>query len=125
MPEYQYNLAGELTSEAYPSGCVVKTAYDQMGRVNGVTGQMASATTAKSYASQFYEEPENAPSACGGDESVLMPGFPKGRSIPLVKGEVNASPAKPRRATCFSSPSSLLRNYLQYGGVGEERQPIR
>jgi hypothetical protein len=46
----------------------------------------------------FYEEPESAPSACGGDESVFALGFPKGRSIPLVKGGVNAPPARTRRA---------------------------
>ncbi|HEX8651731.1 MAG TPA: hypothetical protein VF708_12905, partial [Pyrinomonadaceae bacterium] len=46
----------------------------------------------------LYEEPESAPSACGGDESVFALGFPKGRSIPLVKGGVNAPPARTRRA---------------------------
>ena len=44
---YTYNLAGELTSELYPSGRVVNTAYDGAGRVAGVSG-VAEAVT-KSY----------------------------------------------------------------------------
>ncbi len=31
----------------------------------------------------FYEESENAPPACGGDESVIALGFPKGAQQPL------------------------------------------
>lgn len=36
MPEYKYDLAGNLASEQYPSGRVVKTEYDAAGRVAGV-----------------------------------------------------------------------------------------
>lgn len=36
---YQYNLAGEMTSETYPSGRVVVTEYDSAGRVAGVKNQ--------------------------------------------------------------------------------------
>lgn len=39
MPDYRYNLAGELTSEQYPSGRVVKTDYDAAGRMAGVRNQ--------------------------------------------------------------------------------------
>jgi RHS repeat-associated protein len=48
---YNYNLAGGLTSETYPSGRVVTTAYDNAGRISGITGQMGTTTTP--YASQF------------------------------------------------------------------------
>lgn len=36
MPEYLYDLSGNMTSEKYPSGRVVKTGYDEAGRVAGV-----------------------------------------------------------------------------------------
>lgn len=36
MPEYKYDLAGNLTSEKYPSGRVVETKYDTASRVAGV-----------------------------------------------------------------------------------------
>jgi RHS repeat-associated protein len=36
MPDYRYDLAGNLTSEKYPSGRVVETKYDVAGRVSGV-----------------------------------------------------------------------------------------
>jgi RHS repeat-associated protein len=36
MPEYKYDLAGNLTSETYPSGRVVETQYDAGGRLAGV-----------------------------------------------------------------------------------------
>lgn len=39
IPSYQYNLAGDLISEQYPSGRVVKTEYDMAGRVAGVRNQ--------------------------------------------------------------------------------------
>lgn len=39
MPDYQYDLAGNLISEQYPSGRVVKTEYDAAGRVAGVKNQ--------------------------------------------------------------------------------------
>jgi YD repeat-containing protein len=36
MPDYQYDHIGNITSEEYPSGRVVKTSYDEAGRVAGV-----------------------------------------------------------------------------------------
>ncbi|MGB7624666.1 MAG: hypothetical protein WBN92_20160, partial [Terriglobia bacterium] len=48
-PSYEYNLAGELTAETYPSGRKVSTGYDPAGRVNAVTGQKSGETN-KSYA---------------------------------------------------------------------------
>jgi RHS repeat-associated protein len=53
MPEYKYDLAGNLVSQSYPSGRIVKTAYDGAGRVKEVTGQKAIDTWAKVYASGF------------------------------------------------------------------------
>ena len=51
MPSYGYDLAGELTSEQYPSGRVISTSYDGAGRVSGVTGEKG--TTSTTYASQI------------------------------------------------------------------------
>lgn len=36
---YEYDLAGHLTKQAYPSGRSVITSYDQAGRINSVGGQ--------------------------------------------------------------------------------------
>jgi RHS repeat-associated protein len=36
---YEYDLAGNLTSETYPSGRVVETRYDEAGRLAGVKNQ--------------------------------------------------------------------------------------
>jgi RHS repeat-associated protein len=54
MPDYRYDLAGNLVSEQYPSGRVVKTDYDAAGRMAGV----------KNPASNFYY--------VGGDPSVAQ-----------------------------------------------------
>jgi RHS repeat-associated protein len=39
MPNYQYDLAGNPTSQTYPSGRVVTTTYDNAGRLSQVSGQ--------------------------------------------------------------------------------------
>lgn len=49
---YGYNLAGQLTTETYPSGRAVTTSYDRAGRVTAVNGQK-SGEASKTYASQF------------------------------------------------------------------------
>jgi RHS repeat-associated protein len=36
---YNYSLAGQMTSQTYPSGRTVSTAYDSAGRINEVSGQ--------------------------------------------------------------------------------------
>jgi RHS repeat-associated protein len=48
---YEYNLAGNLKSEVYPSGRVVQNTYDEAGRINGVTGYKGAIVTP--YAAQF------------------------------------------------------------------------
>ena len=55
---YAYDLAGNLTSQTYPSGRVVTTGYDAAVRVNAVTGQQGQTTTA--YAAQFAYAPHGA-----------------------------------------------------------------
>jgi RHS repeat-associated protein len=52
MPAYRYDLAGNLSSQQYPSGRVVSTSYDNAGRFNTVTGQKAGEPN-KSYATSF------------------------------------------------------------------------
>jgi RHS repeat-associated protein len=47
---YEYDLAGNLRSETYPSGRIVETQYDTAGRLLGVTGQAAGGSQ-KTYAS--------------------------------------------------------------------------
>ncbi|MBK9438867.1 MAG: RHS repeat protein [Chloracidobacterium sp.] len=37
--EYGYNIAGQITSETYPSGKVVSTSYDAKGRLSGIADQ--------------------------------------------------------------------------------------
>jgi YD repeat-containing protein len=37
--EYGYNLAGQLTSEKYPSGKIVATSYDDNGRLDTIADQ--------------------------------------------------------------------------------------
>ncbi len=49
---YGYNLAGAMTSQAYPSGRIVTTSYDNAGRLSSVSGQKAGETN-KTYASQL------------------------------------------------------------------------
>lgn len=39
MPDYKYDLAGNLVSEQYPSGRVIETQYDAAGRVAGAKNQ--------------------------------------------------------------------------------------
>lgn len=39
--EYGYNRAGNMTSQKYPSGRVVTMSYDDLGRVNSLSGQRA------------------------------------------------------------------------------------
>jgi RHS repeat-associated protein len=48
---YQYNLAGSLIAESYPSGRVVRTTLDSVGRLSQVTGEINGVT--KTYASSF------------------------------------------------------------------------
>jgi RHS repeat-associated protein len=42
FPNYSYNLAGQMTSQTYPSGRVVATVYDTAGRIAGVVKNQAS-----------------------------------------------------------------------------------
>jgi RHS repeat-associated protein len=55
---YGYNLAGGMTSETYPSGRTITTAFDAAGRINGVTG-----SGNKTYASSFSYWPHGAVSS--------------------------------------------------------------
>jgi RHS repeat-associated protein len=49
---YVYDLAGNLTSEVYPTGRVITHSYDNVGRLAKVSGQQAGGT-AKLYANSF------------------------------------------------------------------------
>ena len=49
---YGYDLAGNMSSQTYPSGRVVTTTFDAAGRVGGVTGQKIGEAN-KTYASAF------------------------------------------------------------------------
>ena len=50
---YQYNLAGALTEETYPSGRVVKHEYDNSGDITKVTSKKNSSGVFAPYASNF------------------------------------------------------------------------
>lgn len=56
---YSYNLAGEMISQTYPSGRVVISAYDNAGRLNGLTGQKSGEAN-KTYADSFGYWPSSA-----------------------------------------------------------------
>ncbi len=49
---YAYDLAGNLTSQTYPSGRVITSTYDDAGRLSEVSGQKAGETD-KTYASSL------------------------------------------------------------------------
>lgn len=55
LMEYWYDLAGNLTSQKYPSGKVFETAYDNAGRVAGVKNQ----ATGGYYAGAAATDPTN------------------------------------------------------------------
>jgi RHS repeat-associated protein len=52
LMEYEYDLAGNLKSQTYPSGRVITNGYDTASRINSITGQKAGETN-KTYASSF------------------------------------------------------------------------
>jgi RHS repeat-associated protein len=59
---YGYNLASEMTTENYPSGRAITTAYDASGRISTINGQKAGEAN-KTYASQFSYAPHGAVTA--------------------------------------------------------------
>jgi RHS repeat-associated protein len=56
---YSYNLAGQLTSETFPSGRVVTTGYDGASRPNSATGTRSGTST--NYVSNMNYWPHGAP----------------------------------------------------------------
>jgi RHS repeat-associated protein len=54
---YGYNLAGALTSESYPTGRTLTSAYDEAGRLNSLSDPN------KTYANQFSYEPHGGVSS--------------------------------------------------------------
>jgi RHS repeat-associated protein len=52
FPNYEYDLAGNVKSETYPSGRVITTSYDAVGRLSAVNGQQ-SGEASKTYISQM------------------------------------------------------------------------
>lgn len=60
---------------------------------------------------KLTKQPQNAPPACGGDESGNARGFPEARSIPLVNAGVNAPPTK---ASCGTSATPPLTTFEKW-----------
>jgi YD repeat-containing protein len=56
---YNYNLAGSLISETYPSGRTITSSYDQVNRITEVSGALGSST--KTYVTGFQYMPSGAP----------------------------------------------------------------
>jgi RHS repeat-associated protein len=54
-----YNLAGAMTSEAYPSGHIVTTSYDPAGRESSVSGTLGDGAT-RAYSSGLSYSPSGA-----------------------------------------------------------------
>jgi YD repeat-containing protein len=59
FPDYEYDVAGNLKSETYPSGRMVAQGYDRAGRLNSVSGQQ-SGEQAKTYADSLTYWPGGA-----------------------------------------------------------------
>jgi RHS repeat-associated protein len=53
---YTYNLAGQVTSETYPSGHTVSYVYDGAGRINNYSGNLGDGTTRTYSAGISYSE---------------------------------------------------------------------
>jgi RHS repeat-associated protein len=62
---YEYDLAGNLISETYPSGRIITTSYDSAGRISGLSGQKPGEAS-KVYASSISYE------AHGGVSSLML-----------------------------------------------------
>jgi RHS repeat-associated protein len=56
---YNYNLAGSLTSETYPSSRTITSSYDQVNRITEVSGALGSST--KTYVTGVQYTPSGAP----------------------------------------------------------------
>jgi YD repeat-containing protein len=59
FPDYEYDVAGNLKSETYPSGRMVAQGYDGAGRLNSVSGQQ-SGEQGKTYADSLTYWPGGA-----------------------------------------------------------------
>lgn len=70
LMSYQYNLAGHLVSQIYPSGRIVKTEYDRAGRIAGVKNN----TTGTYYAGAASADAANRLqySATGGVQAMKL-----------------------------------------------------
>lgn len=55
---YQYNIAGALTQETYPSGRVVKEDFDTTGKISRVYGKPTATATEQTYANLFSYFPD-------------------------------------------------------------------
>lgn len=54
---YEYDLAGHMTAQTYPSGRVVRNDFDVAGRLKQITGQAPGQTTPTAYVSQIDYAP--------------------------------------------------------------------
>lgn len=107
MPDYQYDLADNLTSEQYPSGRVVKTNYDVAGRVAGVKNQ----ATGIYYAGAATGSADNIQYAASGAASAVKLG-----NTLWERTDFNSrlQPTQIRLGTVADASSVLRLNYT-YG----------
>jgi RHS repeat-associated protein len=55
---YQYNLAGDITQETYPSGRVVNNSFDDNGDIARIFGKKTSTSVEQTYATSFAYTPD-------------------------------------------------------------------
>lgn len=60
---YDYDYAGHVTAQTYPSGRVVRNDFDRAQRLTEISGQMPGESTRKPYASQIDYAPHWGPSS--------------------------------------------------------------
>ena len=114
---YRYDRAGHLVSQTYPSGKVVETAYDEVGRVAGVkrqggswyAGAAAGATGAIGYEPHGGIRQFRLGNRPVGAAALQRPGSSRprsgwGRSRPPATPWVQPQPGRsPRLACCCST----------------------
>ncbi|HEX7314489.1 MAG TPA: RHS repeat-associated core domain-containing protein [Pyrinomonadaceae bacterium] len=110
LPDYRYDLAGNLVSEQYPSGRMVKTEYDAAGRVAGV----------KNPATGLYY----AGGAAGSAERILYNASGAATSVRLGNGlweqtDYNSRGQLTRLRLGTAAAASVLRLDYAYGMVAD------
>jgi YD repeat-containing protein len=132
---YTYNLAGGLVAETYPSQRVVTTAYDQLNRPSGLTGQIGSTPStylkSVSYASsgamsqlQFGAAPLATETVTFDQGLTTLRGQPTTLAVSLASGSnlltlgYGYCPGTPAPAQCVSNNGNVQSANITTPGTG-------